>query len=1003
MIRKLAISVLVLTILATPLSAGTLSIARAETATTPFQDYGDAPDSNNRAGLSMTAYPGVPARFPTVAQTVEPSGPVHTAVSTRLRYILGYGISAEESADAGADDDGFNNIVPQFDEADRDGRDDGVALPDHLPHCERVQIQVAVTVFDRGQQFPENVFVNLWLDFDRNGQWGEQKTCPNGVVSTEWAVNNHAISLPAPGVHVITLPAFVAWNEQPDDDMWMRVTLAESQAPAADGRGPLGGYSFGETEDYRLESVGSPLPPALLPPLQAGDFTPVTLFKVHLPFVALPQEFNPPEDMPAPGGVLREVDVAHLGGLVNGPTMPLIITVIVTGYAGRLSSWTTSSQVGAPAFLKDGPLLFGHNHRLHVLTPPNTPKLAHETLVSALIQGGTLWLTTWRVLNDGTFQQLDTRGYGKNANVTVNRYAIAHRPLVVNANQKRHQVVTPIVHSGGRLRLVTWEINAISGAISGKNDSGDIEADAAADTDLSVIFAPGEALTGLLVQPHYVVSLRNAAGNLVSYLWNVTVAGAPSLRGSGVSGRNIRNTADIVQTAQNVEIAPLANTGFVAAVNTGNGSLKLLTWENLTTVCPDANSCQYVSSNISDNMLDLNQAGNGIQQPLPTIMTLRALLRDPLYGADLYTKNADTLQSIASLRKVMVTIVALEAVSNGFASLDDAVTVSAAAANVSSSGADSMGLQAGEVISLRNLLYGNMMVSAGDATWAIAEHIGGSVDGMVELMNLKASELGMINTFHCQEGAIFSDVSYSTARDQAILWESVYNDPLFLEFAGADSQEVCGTLPGNVEICHPAIPPMTKNMSRYPRLDGYKTGGNGGLCPSIPMFDTIPTCVGGGCLVVQATRLQRPLIITELQPTGQTANRWADARRLFDYGFRQIFTPDFRASSAGVGGVANDFGLDYLTDSHAVTAALTGDQQMSLCNWTTDTDSSSISKGGCAQRSYIGLPAGQQQTPPTRLDIVRISTLEAEGDYLLGRLEGNKLVLRLWRIGEKDF
>ena len=111
-----------------------------------------------------------------------------------------------------------------------------------------------------------------------------------------------------------------------------------------------------------------------------------------------------------------------------------------------------------------------------------------------------------------------------------------------------------------------------------------------------------------------------------------------------------------------------------------------------------------------------------------------------------------------------------------------------------------------QVITLRNLLYGNMMVSGGDATWAIAEHVGGSVAGMVTLMNSKATALGMNNTFHCQEGTTFSNTAYSTARDQAILWESVYNDPQFLEFAGAFSKDVCGTLPGDVEICHPAIP-----------------------------------------------------------------------------------------------------------------------------------------------------------------------------------------------------
>ena len=991
MTRKIMTLLLVAAILLGALAPGTAGVAQAETGATPFQDFGDAPDSTNSAGVAMTAYPGVNANFPTAVQASGPPGPVHTAVQTRLRTILGYGISAEENAEAGADDDAFNNIVPLLNMADRDGRDDGVAQPDTLPHCERVQIQVAVTVFDRGQSFPEAVYLNAWFDFDRSGQWGEQMTCPNTAVAREWAVANHVVSLPAAGTHLITLPAFVAWNEKPGSDLWLRVTLSDSPAPAADGSGPVGGYHFGETEDYRLEAVAAPPPTAAIPPLQIDDFMAAIVYKLNLPLIAQVPGITVPDELATPGGKLHEVDVAHLGGSTNGPTLPLFVTVAGTGYAGKLSSWTTSSPVGAPTFLKDGPTLIGYDHQLHVLTPPTSPKLAHEMLVSALIRDGNLWLTTWRVLPDGTFQELETRGYGSNAGVSVGHYTIAHRPLVVNANEQRHQVVTPIVHAGGKLRLVTWEINALTGAINGKSDSGDVDANAAAGTDLSAVYAAGEGF----VIPHFTVSLRNASDNLVTYLWGVTNGGVPSFRGSGASGRDIQNANNVVQSADNVAIAPLADTGFLAAVNTGGGQLRVASWENLVSACFGDSGCQYVPSNISDNSLDLNQAGKGVQQPLPVIVTQRALLRDPIYDDDLFATNVNTVQAIASVRKVMVTIVALEAVADGLVALDDEVTVSAAAANVNNTGASVMGLQAGEVITLRNLLYGNMMVSGGDATWAIAEHVGGSVAGMVTLMNSKATALGMNNTFHCQEGTTFSNTAYSTARDQAILWESVYNDPQFLEFAGASSKDVCGTLPGDVEICHPAIPPMTKNMSVYPKLDGHKTGGGGGLCPSVPAFDAVPTCPSGGCLAVQATRLQRPLIITELQPAGQAANRWPDALTLFDYGYRQIFTPDFRADSGNAGGTATDFGLDYVTDTHAVSAALTGDQQLTLCNWTTEAGGGAINKGGCTQRAYTTLAAGQSRTPPTRLDLVRISTLEAEGDYLLGRLEGNNLVLRL--------
>ena len=994
--RIIALTLIFLTIV-TPLSLLSRTPAYAETTQTPFQDYGDAPDSTNNVGQGMLAYPGVKANFPTAVQATGTPGPFHAAVPTRLVYILGHGVSAEENADLGLDDDlSFNNIVPQLDMPDNDGRDDGVALPDTLPHCTPVEMQVAVTVFDRGQEFPERAMINLWLDFDRNGQWGEQMTCPDSAVANEWAVANHAISLPNAGTHIITLPTFMAWNDKPGQDMWMRATLSESAAPAADGSGPVGGYSRGETEDYRLEAVGSPPPTASIPPLQIDDLKTQIPFKIVLPLMSLPSGLDMPDEIAAPSGNLRETDVVHLGGSYGGPTLPIIVSVIGTGYVGKLSSWTVNAVGAPPTFLQDGPNTIGYDHQLHVLTPPDAPKLAREMLVSALIRNGNLWLTTWNVANDGTFQQLDTRGYGENADVTVDHYAIAHRPLVVNANEERHQVVTPILHDNGKIRLITWEINGISGHINGKNDSGDVAANAATDSDISVIYAKGESM----VVPHYTVSLINKNGLLANFIWSVTTNGVPTLNGSATSGRDIQNAANFPQVAQNVAIAPLNDTGFFSAINVPNGSLKTLTWENLVSGCNGP--CQYVPSNISDNTVDLNQAGNGIQQPLPSITTIRAMLLDPVYDDELYTKDPDTVQAIASVRKVMVTIVALEAVADGDVSLDDDVTISAAAANVNNTGASAMGLQQGEVISLRNLLYGNMMVSAGDATWAIAEHVGGSVDGMVDLMNLKANALGLSNTFQCQAGTTFSNVAYSTAREQAQLWASVYDNPLFLEFAGASSENVCGVMPGDVEVCHPAIPPMTKNMSVYPNLDGHKTGGGGGLCPSEPAYDAVPTCVGGGCLAVQATRLQRPLIITELQPSGQAANRWPDALTLFDYGYRQIFTPDFRSTS-GSAGQATDFGLDYLNDNRAITAMINGSQDVTLCNWSMSPGLNSISKGGCATHTYNGLAAGVDQVPPTSLDVVRISTLEAEGDYLVGRLETSGLVLRLWRVGKKDF
>ena len=666
----------------------------------------------------------------------------------------------------------------------------------------------------------------------------------------------------------------------------MRLTLSDAQAPGPDGSGPAAGYTFGETEDYLAESMRVTPPTATLPPLQPSDLVAdVPLPIIHLPLVSVPPPAIPPgpDDVAAPSGKIQELDMAHIGG--TGPAKPLIVTVAGTGSTGRLASWTVTTQNAAPVHLQDGPNLIGYNHQLHVLTPDIAAKNGHNILVSGLIRDDTLWLTTWRVQTDGAFVQLDRRGHGPNAQVAPYAYTMAHRPLVVTNDQKRYQLVTPILHNAGFLRMVTWEINGITGAINGKSDSGNVNAGASLTSDLAASFASGD---GGFVVPHYNVSLRTASDTLVNLFWEVTAAGLPTLRGQNSSGLNIRGSSPndnpalpannaMSLAATNLDIAPLADAGFLSAVVTSGGQLRMHSWENLVTGC-DGTGCQYAPSNISDNSQDL-APGFGVQQPLPSITSQRAMLRDPLYQDDVWSQNADVVQAIASVRKVMVAIVALEREDAGFVSMSDDVTISADAAAVVGSGASNMGLVEGEVISLGDLMYGNLMVSAGDATWAISEEAGGTVEGMVDLMNAKVADLGLNNTTYCTEGSGqgFSSVGYSTARDQALLWESVYDDPEFLEYAGQTSADVCGTVDGEM-LCHPAIPPMTRDMSVYPGLDGHKNGGGGGLCTSQSQFDAIPTCPSGGCLSSQATRLGRPLIVSVLQPSGQTPNRWPDTR-----------------------------------------------------------------------------------------------------------------------------
>lgn len=154
-----------------------------------------------------------------------------------------------------------------------------------------------------------------------------------------------------------------------------------------------------------------------------------------------------------------------------------------------------------------------------------------------------------------------------------------------------------------------------------------------------------------------------------------------------------------------------------------------------------------------------------------------AVLLEQESGRILFEKDAHTKRRIASITKIMTAILAIES-----GKMDEKATVSNRAIHTEGS---AVYLQEGEKIKLEDLVYGLMLRSGNDAAVAIAEHVGGSVEGFVHMMNQKAAEIGMMNTeFANPHGLDDHENHYSTAYDMAILTRHAMQNPMYQKISG---------------------------------------------------------------------------------------------------------------------------------------------------------------------------------------------------------------------------
>ena len=167
----------------------------------------------------------------------------------------------------------------------------------------------------------------------------------------------------------------------------------------------------------------------------------------------------------------------------------------------------------------------------------------------------------------------------------------------------------------------------------------------------------------------------------------------------------------------------------------------------------------------------------------PGISAASAIVIDADTGEVLYEKNADEKAYPASTTKIMTAMLAVEMLEKLDSPAEQKVKIPDEAVGVEGS---SIYLAYDEEVRMVDLLYGMMLRSGNDAATAVAAIMGGSVEGFVESMNLRARELGCTGTNFVNPSGLFDENHYTTVRDMAIISRQAMTNTLFREIAAAE-------------------------------------------------------------------------------------------------------------------------------------------------------------------------------------------------------------------------
>ena len=361
----------------------------------------------------------------------------------------------------------------------------------------------------------------------------------------------------------------------------------------------------------------------------------------------------------------------------------------------------------------------------------------------------------------------------------------------------------------------------------------------------------------------------------------------------------------------------------------------------------------------------------------PEIGAEAAILMDVNTGTILYAKNIHEELYPASTTKLMTCLLAQE---NGV--MTDMVPFSYEAVHSVPSDGSNMGMDAGQSITLEQCIYGILVGSANEVASAVAEYVSGSVDEFVDLMNVRAEELGCKNTHFANANGLHAEDHYTSAYDLALIACEYFSNEMLSRIANTARYhfEPTATQPDDFYLRNKHS--LINGEIPYEGIKGGKTGYTGDARQTL-----VTCCERNGMRLVCVVLME------------ETPDQFYDTITLFDYGysnFSEVTVADYEKRYTVEAESFFKTGSDIFGNSDPFLE-LNKDSRIVLPNNTVfeklDTQVSYDVDGAVAQiyYSYANTPLGSALVETTdnqvRYEFEHVSTEDIEDDEAKVKIE----------------